>query len=110
MKHEQSRIYTTSLELVADAARLIAALPPGYGFLSDQLRRASSSVVMNFSEGSRHSSVRERRRYFTTASGSAAEVSAIADVAIQFGAVETASVAVLKDRCSHVCAMIRRYR
>ena len=44
------------------------------------------------------------------AAGSAAEVSAIADVAQGFGAIAQAERTALKDRCNHVCAMLRLWR
>lgn len=110
MKHETSRIYLTTRELISDAAVVVGKLPPGFGYLADQLRRASSSVLLNFAEGSRHSSLKERRRFFTMAAGSAAEVSAIADVAQGFGAIAELERAALKDRCNHVCAMLRLWR
>ncbi len=37
-------------------------------------------------------------------------VSAIVDVAKRFDAVESAPRAALKDRCDHVCAMLKLYR
>ncbi|MDP2346002.1 MAG: four helix bundle protein [Deltaproteobacteria bacterium] len=110
MNHEHTRIYLLALDIVSDAAALTQTLPAGYGFLADQLRRAASSVALNFSEGSKHSSLRERRRFFTIARGSAAEVSAIIDVAHRFGIVESALGSAIKDRCDHVCAMLRLYR
>ena len=94
MKHEQSRI---SRDLIAHSAVVVGKLPPGFAYLGDQLRRASSSVLLNFAEGSRHSSLKERRRFFTMAAGSAAEVSAIADVAQGFGAIAETEHAALKD-------------
>ena len=110
MKHEQSRIYLTTRELISESAVVVSKLPPGFGFLADQLRRASSSVLLNFSEGSRHSSLKERRRFFTMSAGSAAEVSAIADVAQGFGAIAHPEHAAIKDRCNHICAMLKLYR
>ena len=110
MKHEQSRIYLTIREIIANAAVVIGKLPPGFGFLADQLRRASASVLLNFAEGSRHSSLKERRRFFTMSAGSAAEVSAITDVAQGFGAIAELERIALKDRCNHVCAMLKLYR
>jgi hypothetical protein len=44
------------------------------------------------------------------AAGSAAEVSAIADVAQGFGAIGEPEHKALKDRCNHVCAMLRLWR
>ncbi len=69
--------------------------------LKDQLRRASSSVTLSFCEGA---------RYFRIASGSAAEVSAIADVAEDFGVIAPEQQAAIKEHCNHLCAMLRLYR
>ena len=110
MDHENTRLYRTSLDLVSDAAEVIKRLPPGMGFLSDQLRRASASVVLNFAEGCRRKSPKERARYFEIASGSAREVSAIVDVAHRLGEVRDAPRETIKDRCDHICAMLHRFR
>lgn len=61
MNHENTRLYTTSLELVGQCAELIESFPPGLGFLSDQLRRASASVTLNFAEGCRKRCARGER-------------------------------------------------
>ena len=37
MKHEQSRIYITTRELIWESAVVISKLPPGFGYLADQL-------------------------------------------------------------------------
>ncbi len=110
MKHEHSRIYLTSRALNREAAALANRLPRGFSNLKDQLRRASASVTLNFCEGSRHESLAERGRYFRIASGSAAEVSAIADVAEDFGVIAPEQHAAIKDYCNHLCAMLRLYR
>ena len=80
MQHENTRIYQRSLELVALSKTVMNELPVGYGFLADQLRRAASSVALNFSEGYSKPSSREQRRFFNMARASAYEVSAIFDV------------------------------
>lgn len=110
MNHENTRLYQTSLELVTDAAEVVRRFPPGLGFLADQLRRAAASVPLNFSEGCRRKSAKERARYFEVASGSAREVSAIVDVAHRLGGLEEERLAEVKDRCDHLCAMLHRFR
>ena len=50
MKHYETRIYQKSLELVEITQTVINSLPSGFGYLSDQMRRAVSSVVLNYSE------------------------------------------------------------
>jgi four helix bundle protein len=88
----------------------VERFPPGYAFLSDQLRRAAASVPLNFAEGSRRSSRADRRKFFTTAAASAAEVSAIVDVAHTHRVVPEAERARVKDLCDHLSAMLRLYR
>jgi len=110
MRHTQTRLYQRSLELIDVAKSVMEQLPTGYGFLADQLRRASSSVVLNFSEGSSRSSIRERRRYFQIARGSVLEVSAILDVAARFGAIDGATHSQGADLCDHLSAMLFKYR
>jgi four helix bundle protein len=110
MQHRQTRIYRQALELVSVSRKLHDALPPGFAFLRDQLRRASSSVLLNFAEGSGKNTTRDRQRYFRTAKGSAYEVSAIFDVAQTFGFVNDALHAQALDLCDHLGAMLCRYR
>src|SRR3972149_10104859 len=110
MNHENTRLYQPSLELVGQCAELIERFPPGLGFLAGQMRRASASVPLNFSEGCRKRSERERLRYFETAACSAREVSAIVDVAHKLKGVSEGERAVAKDRCDHLGALLYRFR
>jgi four helix bundle protein len=109
MNHEKTRLYQTSLELVAQCAQMAKRFPPGLGFLSDQLRRAAASVPLNFAEGCRRKSLKERARYFEIASTSAREVSAIIDVAFVSEGVAEDERAKAKDRCDHLCAMLHKF-
>ena len=110
MYHTQTRIYRRSLELIDATREAMSHLPPGFGFLADQLRRASSGVVLNFAEGCGYESKRQRRRFFTIARGSALEVSAAVDVAHRFGVVDQTLVSRIHDLCDHISAMLYKYR
>ena len=110
MHHKDTRIYQRSLELNRLSAELIAHLPNGLGFLADEIRRASASVLLNFSEGCGRTAPRERRRFFVMAKGSASEVSAAADVAFVHRAVTRGEHEALQAVCNHVCAMLQLYR
>ena len=90
MRHADTHIYRRSLELIDLTKEVLTELPSGYGFLSDQLRRAASSITLNFSEGCGKLGVRDRRRYFLTARGSAYEVAAALAVGARFEAVSSA--------------------
>ena len=110
MEYENTRIYTQALALVRLSHAVLDSLPPGYAFLADQLRRASSSILLNFSEGYGKSSKRDARRYFDTARGSTCEVAAIFDVAQAFGILEPTVHAGGKELCDHLARMLTRFR
>ena len=46
-----TRIFAEAQNLLDDGNVLIARLPTGYGFLADQVKRASISIMLNFAEG-----------------------------------------------------------
>ena len=110
MKHDNTRIYRTALDLVSLSKRVMDGLPGGYGFLADQLRRAACSVPLNFSEGYGKGTLREQRRFFRIARASAYEVAAILDVALRFCVINPPLHAEGKDLCDHLAAMLTRFR
>lgn len=110
MQHDDTHIYQRSLELVRLVHTVVSELPPGYAFLADQLRRAASSVALNFSEGYGKSTPGDQRRFFRIARGSAYEVAAALDVGQCFGAVGPELHARGKDLCDHLAAMLTRFR
>ena len=110
MQYEQTRIYPRALELVRLSRSVIKNLPHGYGFISDQLKRASASVPLNFAEGYGKRSPRDARRYFDIARGSACEVAAIYDVAHTFEVIDTANYERGKDLADHLARMLTRFR
>ena len=110
MQHDNTHIYQRSLELVRLVKKVIDELPPGYGFLADQLRRAVSSIALNFGEGYGKSTPSDQRRYFRIARGSAYEVSSALDVGLEFGVIDSNHHAIGKDLCDHIAAMLTRFR
>ncbi len=110
MDYRDTRLYGKSLEIYGQCFQLAKQFPPGFADLKDQLRRASSSITLNFSEGCRKQSAKERARYFDIAAGSAREVSAILDIAFLSEAVTAAERDVGQDRCDHFCAMLYKFR
>ncbi len=109
MNYRRTHLYNKALELVRTTHSIIRTLPVGYGFLADQLRRASASIVLNFAEGCGKSSLAERRRYLVIARGSAYEVAAAIDVAAALGAATAPACAEALELCDHVCAMLTRF-
>lgn len=110
MHHDDTRIYGKSLDLLSLCADVIERMPAGYAFLSDQLRRASSSVTLNFSEGCGRTSKADRARFFMMARGSAKEVSAILDVGHRFRVLRDDERERGRDLCDHLAAMLYRFQ
>ncbi len=75
-------VYRVSLDACRSCATLAASLDAN---LRDQLRRASSSVVLNTAEGFGSASRGVKRRHYEIARGSAMECVAILDLASALG-------------------------
>ena len=74
---ERLEAYHLALELHVLVSQLV---PLQSRILRDQLERASLSAVLNTAEGAGRRSVREKRRFYTIARGSAMECAAAVDV------------------------------
>ena len=78
--------------------------------MTNQLRRAASSVGQNFAEGCSKSTPKDRANFFSTAKGSAAEVSMILDIVHRRRLIDDALLARGKDICDHLGGMLYKYR
>lgn len=110
MHHDDTRIYARSLELISLCVVVLERAPSGYSFLSDQLKRASSSITLLFMEGCGRESRADRKRFFMMARGSAKEVSAILDVGHRFRIVRDDERERGRDMCDHLAAMLSRFQ
>jgi four helix bundle protein len=106
---KSSVVHTKGLHIVRETARLSSMWPSEFSYLSDQVRRASSSIVLNFGEGSGRSSRKDRERFFAMARGSAREAQACIDVAHALGLVDDARHRELVEACVHVSLALRRF-
>jgi len=100
------RIYDDMLDAVRTMRGMLTAIERRDPDLARQLRRASSSVVLNLAEGS-GSFGRVRTQRYRTALGSARETLACLRVAEAFGYVEAMPPAVL-DRMNRVVGTLVR--
>jgi four helix bundle protein len=78
--HEKLDVYQAALEFDAAADEIVAHFPPGRHDLSDQLNRASTSIVLNIAEGAGEFSRAEKVRFYRMAKRSATECAAALDV------------------------------
>ena len=81
LNHEKLDVYKASTKFLAIAFEIIKNMPPGYGFLKDQLKRASLSIPLNIAEGNGKFTHKDKAKYYLIARGSATECGAILDAA-----------------------------
>lgn len=86
--HERLDVYQAALDFAVIANDIVERLPRGRSHLSDQLTRASISIVLNIAEGAGKYSKPDKRRYYLTAAGSATESAAILDICMRLGLIE----------------------
>ena len=88
------RIYATIIDVLQMLRPVIARIETHDRDLARQLRRASSSIALNCSEGSGCSGGTRRERY-RNALGSARETGACLDVSLALGYLEEVDAALL---------------
>jgi four helix bundle protein len=88
------RIYSTIIDVLRGLRPVIAQIETHDRDLARQLRRASSSIALNTSEGSGSNGGTRRERY-RNALGSARETGACLDVAVALGYLENVDAAIL---------------
>lgn len=95
--------YQVALELVADLRPIVETLSKHDSNLADQIRRASTSVVLNLSEGASRQKGNKRRAY-EIANGEAREVVGCLDCAMAWGYIsDAAAIRVKLDRLLGLC-------
>ena len=97
--------YDAALAMVAALRPVLAQLAKGDRALTDQIRRATSSVALNIAEGNRRTG-QDRLQFFRIAAGSAAEVRAALEVASAWGRIEASPRA--EAELDRVLAMLWR--
>lgn len=106
MLHEKLECYRRAVSLAEELSKKVATWPKGYGYLTDQLRRAMASVVLNLAEGNARKTQNERRRFFEISRASVAEVGACIDLAFAFGLIAIHSKESHKTSLSEISKMI----
>jgi four helix bundle protein len=108
LDHERLDVYDLALDFLVMANGLIEALPRGRGHLADQFTRASTSIVLNVSEGAGKLSKPDKRRYYLTARGSATESAALLDVCLRLELIDPALHKAGKDMIVRIVSMLIR--
>jgi len=81
LNHYNLDVYKEAKKFRRECYKLIIKLPVSEKYnLIDQIRRASTSVVLNISEGSSRKSQTERNRYYEMSRGSIVEIDSCLEI------------------------------
>jgi len=84
LNHYKLDVYKSARELRFECYKILNSLPTEEKFnLTDQIRRASTSVILNITEGCSRKSEIERKRYFEISRGSVIELDSCFDIIIE---------------------------
>jgi len=108
LNHEKLDVYRLALDFVVQADAVIEALPRGKRHITDQLARASLSIVLNLAEGTGKHTRPEKRRYYLIARGSATESAALLDVCLRLGLLDEAGYQSSKAVIVRIVSMLFR--
>ena len=86
--HEKLDVYKAAAAFVVLTEQIVDQFPPGRAYLTDQLRRASSSIAFNIAEGAGEFTRQDKARFYRMARRSGTECAAILDVSKRLGLIE----------------------
>ena len=104
--HENLDVYQAALDFALLAEQTRESVPRGKAHLSDQLLRASTSIVLNIAEGAGKFDHREKRRFYAIASGSATECAAVYDLLVRFKLIDEKAALVAKRLLARIVGML----
>jgi len=82
---ERLGVYQKAVDFTDQVLALTEGFPRGYGFLADQLNRASLSIPANIAEGNGRFSKADRKHFFAIARGSVRECIPLLEIAKRRG-------------------------
>lgn len=111
-KFEETPVWQTSRKLVSDIYELIFSntkLKNDYS-LSDQLKRASYSIMLNISEGFERGSNKDFAHFIDFAKGSAGEVRSITYIMLDNGYIKEGVFKVLNDKLLDISSQLSSFK
>jgi four helix bundle protein len=104
--HRRLDVYAIALRFLAVAHPASRSFPRGNADLADQLRRASTSIVLNIAEGAGEYAPGDKARFYRMARRSSTECAAIVDVAETLGYLDVELADQMRDKLRDVAAML----
>ena len=92
------KVYQDAQALHLEIIKLASVWPRDYFYLSDQLKRASLSIVLNIAEGSSKQSDKDFNRFLAISLGSVDEVIACIEIALKLNLLSQGQFDDLENR------------
>lgn len=106
--HEKFIVYQRAIEFVELSDYAVTNLPEGRAYISDQLKRASSSIVLNIAEGAGEFSANDKKRFYRMARRSATECAAIIDICVRLNLIKQSDQTKARDLLLHIVRMLTK--
>ena len=106
--HDRLDVYRLAIDFNGVTASITGQLPPGNGWLKDQLARAALSIPTNTAEGAGEFSRRDKARFYRIALRSATECAAILDVCRRIRVGDEADVRRGRELLLRVVSMLTK--
>ena len=103
---EKLIVYQKAIAYADHICAFTEGFPRGYGFLSDQLNRASVSIAANIAEGNGRFTAPDRKNFFMIARGSVQECVALMEIASRRKLMSAESHAQLKTHLEEISKML----
>ena len=103
---EKLIVYQKAIAFADAACATTEAFPRGYGFLADQLNRASVSIAANIAEGNGRFTVADRRNFFGIARGSVQECVALLEITHRRSLMSSERYTTLRDDLEEIAKML----
>jgi len=108
LDYEKLDVYRVSMGLVLMIEEVTGRLPVGRAYLVDQLRRSSSSVVLNIAEGAGEHAPAEKKRFYRMAKRSATECASTVEICLHLRLVEEGQYGKVRERVIRIVAMLTK--
>ena len=103
---EKLHVYQKAVDFADAVCSITEGFPRGYGFLVDQLNRASLSISANIAEGNGRFTKADRKNFFGIARGSAQECVPLLELARRRELIDTEAHAGLCDQLEEIAKML----
>ena len=103
---EKLIVYQKSIDFADEVCRISERFPKGYGFLANQLNRASLSIAANIAEGNGRFTKPDRKNFFGISRGSAQECVPLLELAKRRDLIDSDQHHALKHQLEEIAKML----